>query len=107
MVYEQQKVTGSDKNHPRAHVGGKRGGIKEEIKTVEYEIISRVLHASSAAEFKTMNKKEKLKPKQISRMRQNSLQCVRADLRKEMCVPTAITMENSLSTSLEDWKIGK
>lgn len=47
------------------------------------------------------------KPKQISRMRQNSFQGVRADLRKEMCVPTAITMENSLSASLEDWKIGK
>lgn len=31
-------------------------GIKEEIKTVEYEIISRVLHDSRAAEFKTMNK---------------------------------------------------
>lgn len=54
MAYEQQKFTGSDKNHSRAHVGGR--GIKEEIKTVEYEIISRVLHASNAAEFKTMNK---------------------------------------------------
>lgn len=40
-------------------------------------------------------------------MRQNSFQGVRADLRKETYVPTAITMENSLSTSLEDWKIGK
>lgn len=74
---------------------------------MEHEIISSVLGDSRVAELKVLNKLGELKHQQISRTRRNSFQGITADLRKEMSVPTAITMENSLSTSLEGWKIGK